>query len=122
LRVGALTLGIGAPAAIMPANECFADEVTGVACTSYSGFRIKVGVGSIGVRLPKAKQFMFKMRVGESREEAVARHHEKIMKLLAGDDGNCDGHARTGPACCTRTRIVRALRRCRESPERMPCT
>ena len=60
----------------------FVDQSTGVACTAYSNFKVKIGAGAQGIRLPKAKQFLIPMLTGEDREAAVQRHEVKIRCLL----------------------------------------
>ena len=61
----------------------FVDAATGIACTAYPNFKVKVGCGTVGVKLPKASQFVITMRIDEDRERAVSRHEEKIKGLLA---------------------------------------
>ena len=60
----------------------FKDSVTGVACVAYPNFNVKVGVGSEGITLEKACQFT-RMRNEETRDQAVARYHDKIHAALA---------------------------------------
>ena len=62
-------------------GKAFTDEPTGVACTAYRNFKVKIGAGSDGVKLPKP--FLVPIRNDESREDAVRRHHDKIRDQLA---------------------------------------
>ena len=65
------------------ADHSWADDKTGVACTAYANYKIKIGFGPQGTWLPKSKQFLIAMRVGvETREEAVHRYESKIRFLL----------------------------------------
>ena len=76
----------GGWAKMAPRGAYFADSVTGVACTVF-GFKVKVGAGAEGLTIPKIKQFLVNVTVGESPEEVVHRHQEKIMALLSAAAG-----------------------------------
>ena len=81
LRCGVIVVGPPTPKKDEPLS--FRDAVTGVACTAYHNFKVKVGVGSDGIKLPKVQQFLITMQVDESRESAVARYRDKILRLLS---------------------------------------